>query len=353
MNDAKAARERYRGLPRPARLDSERHSGPVLVGLVAIFGLAVAATVGYVLIEDWTVLEAIYMVAITLSTVGFREVHPLSPAGRVLTTGLIFTGVAAFAYVAVSGFRLMLEGELRRVVGRRRMDKEIARLTDHMIVCGFGRVGQEVCRNLVADGVPLVVVEEDDEQIRRLDGQGLPFIRGDATEETTLIAAGLHRARGVLLTLSYEADNVYVTLIAKDSREEILVIARSVSPAGERRLKAAGADRVISPERIGARSMSNSVSRPNAVDFTEIVTARDRLSLEIDEQRISGSSRLVGKTIRECEIRRKYGLIVVGIVTADGETLFNPEPGIKIDADSTLVILGEPDDVRRFADSVG
>jgi len=325
----------------------------MLVGLAAIFTVAVVATSGYVLIEGWTVLEAMYMVAITLSTVGFGEVHPLSPAGRVLTTGLIFTGVAAFAYVAVSGFRLILEGELRRVVGRRRMDKGIARLKDHIIVCGFGRVGQEVCRNLVADGVPLVVVEHDDEQLRRLADQGLPFVRGDAVEESTLIAAGLERARGVLLTLSYEADNVFVTLIAKDSRADLLVIARSISESGERRLKAAGADRVVSPERIGARSMSNSVSRPNAVDFTEIVTARDRLSLEIDEQRISSDSRLVGNTIRECEIRRKYGLIVVGVVTAGGETIFNPEPGTTIEADSTLIILGEPDDVQRFAVDVG
>ncbi len=330
-----------------------RHSGPVLVGLVAISAVAVTATVGYVMIEDWTVLEAIYMVAITMSTVGFREVHPLSPAGQILTTGLILTGVAAFAYVAMSGFRLILEGELRRVVGRRRMDKGIARLKDHIIVCGFGRVGQEVCRNLVADGVPLVVVEQDDGQLRRLEEQGLPFVRGDAIEESTLVAAGLHRARGVLLTLSYEADNVYVTLIAKEHREDLLVIARSISEAGERRLKAAGADRVISPERIGARSMSNSVSRPNAVDFTEIVTARDRLSLEIDEQRISADSRLVGNTIKECEIRRKYGLIVVGIVTAEGDTIFNPEPGMRIEADSTLIILGEPDDVQRFAVDVG
>ncbi len=352
MTNVQAARARHREPPLAASVSPARHGGPLLVGLVAIFALASAATAGYVIIEGWTVLEAVYMVVITMSTVGFREVHPLSPAGRALTTGLILTGVAAFAYVAASGFRLMLEGELRRVVGRRRMDKEIAGLRNHIIVCGYGRVGQEVCRNLLADGVPLVVVEQDDEQVRLLGEEGLPFVRGDAVDENTLLEAGLRRARGVLLTLSYEADNVYVTLIAKECRQDIHVIARSVSEAGERRLKAAGADRVVSPERIGARSMSNSVSRPNAVDFTDIVTARESLSLEIDEQRISGESQLAGKTIAECEIRRNYGLIVVGILTADGDMLFNPEPGARIEADSTLIILGERDAVQRFAADV-
>jgi voltage-gated potassium channel len=321
-------------------------------GIAAFTGLFALGTVGYMAIEGWTLLESIYMVVITLSTVGFGEVHPLSPAGQTLTTVLVLTGVAAFAYVVATGFRLTLEGELRRVVGRRRMDKEIANLRNHIIVCGYGRVGQEVCRNLIADGVPLVVVEQADEPSREVEEHGLPFVRGDAVEESTLVTAGLDRARGLLLTLSYEADNVYVTLSAKELRPDIHVIARSISAAGERRLRAAGADRVVSPERIGARSMSNSVSRPNAVDFTEIVTARESLPLEIEEQRISAASSLVGRTIRDCEIRRNYGLIVVAIVTANGDTIFNPEPVQVIEAQSTLIILGGPDDVRRFADDV-
>lgn len=330
-----------------------RRDRSLVAGIGAIFVLLVTGTAGYVLIEGWTVLESVYMVVITMSTVGYREVHPLSPAGQILTTVLILTGVAAFAYVAAAAFRLILDGELGRVVGRRRMDKEIAQLRNHMIVCGFGRVGQEVCRNLTADGVPLVVIEQDPEQVAELERGTMPHMQGDATDENILLAAGLESARGILLTLPYEAANVYVTLIAKEHRRDIHVIARSVSAAGERRLKAAGADRVVSPERIGARSMSNSVSRPNAVDFAEIVTARESLSLELEELPVAAPSRLVGKTIRDCDIRRQYGLIVVSIVAPSGEMIFNPNPEAIIEADSTLILLGERSDVHRFAESMG
>jgi len=272
--------------------------------LAAFVVLLVLGALGYVVIEGWTVLDAFYMVVITLSTVGFGEVHPLSALGKSFTAVLVLFGVAAFAYVVASAFRLTLEGELRRVVGRRRMHKEIATFRDHIIVCGYGRVGEEVCRNLVADSVALVVVEQDPERTAKIESNSLPFVRGDAVDESTLMAAGLEHARGLLLTLSYEADNVYVTLSAKETRPDIRVIARSVTEAGARRLRAAGADRVVSPARIDARSMSNSVLRPNAVDFTEIVTARENLPLEIDEQHISEKSPLVGKTIRECEARQ-------------------------------------------------
>lgn len=228
------------------------------------------------------------------------------------------------------------------------MDKEIHSLRQHFIVCGYGRVGREVCRNLLADNVPLIVIEQSEEPIRLLEESHLPYLRGNAVDEEVLREAGIDRARGLLLTMSDEANNVYATLIAKEHRRDIQVISRSITSAGERRLRAAGADRVVSPEMIGARSMSNYVSRPNAVDFAEIVTAKGRLSLELEEQRLTKGSRFAGRSIRECEIRQKYSLIVVGLVTPAGEMLFNPLPDTELEAGTTLIILGESEDIKRF-----
>lgn len=335
----------------PKTVDAEynRRLSGVKLGLVAIGLLLVGGTAGYMLVEGWELGESLYMVIVTLSTVGFREVRPLSPAGRVLTSVLILTGVATFAYVAASFARLIVEGELQRVVGRRRMKREIDQLRDHYILCGYGRVGREVCRNLQADGVSLVVVDRDEEALAELTDMSVPFVIGDAADEDVLEQAGLSRARGLVLTLSSEADNVYVTLIARELRDDLLVIARSVSGPGERRLVAAGADRVVSPERIGARSMSNSVTRPSTVEFTEIVTAHENLELQLEEVRLGDRGEMVGQSIQECNIRRNFGLIVVAILTPGGDMVFNPPPEYRLTAGATLVVLGQRDDLKRFA----
>lgn len=331
------------GLAHDRRLRSLR------LGFAAIAAIIVLGTTGYMLVEGWTLADSLYMVIITLSTVGFAEVRPLGPAGRALTMLLILTGVASFAYVAAAFARLAVEGELRRVVGRRRMHREISRLRDHTIIAGYGRVGREVCRNLRADSVELVVVDRNGEALAELADHGVAFVQGDAVEEHVLTAAGIDRARGIVLTLASEADNVYVTLLARDLRHDLQVIARSVSPQGERRLIAAGADRVVSPERIGARAMSNSVTRPTTVEFTEIVTARENLDLQLEEVALTAESSLAGKSIEECNVRRSFGLIVVGILTVEGEMVFNPAPGYRLTAGSTLVVLGRRDDLDRFA----
>jgi voltage-gated potassium channel len=324
----------------------------VRLGLVAIAGMILGGTLGYMTVEGWGFAESLYMVVITLSTVGFAEVHPLTDAGRAFTVALIAAGVGTFAFVAAAFSRLVVEGELRQVMGRRRMDKEISTLESHFIVCGFGRVGREICRNLLADSVPIVIVDVNESAVDAAGAMNVPFVRGDAVEEDVLEAAGIDRARGLLLTLSNEADNVYVTLLAKERRSDLQIIARSVTDQGERRLLAAGANRVVSPERIGARSMSNTVTRPSTVMFTDVVTAHENLDLQLEEMALSTSSSLVGNTIQECNIRRNFGLIVVGILTPEGAMVFNPTPDYRLEAGATLIILGQRDDLRRFEGAV-
>jgi voltage-gated potassium channel len=318
------------------------------LGLTAMAMLIAGGTAGYMLVEGWQLFDALYMVIITLSTVGFAETRPLSDAGRALTIALIVTGVGTFAFVAAAFSRLIVEGELRDVLGRRRMDREISALDRHVIVCGFGRVGKEVARNLVADEVPVVIVDVSEEAADAAAELNLPFVRGNAVEEEVLDSAGLDRASGLLLTLSNEADNVYVTLLAKERRRDLTIISRSITEQGERRLRAAGASRVVSPERIGALSMSNTVTRPSTVRFTEVVTTREKFDLQLEEIKLTESSALLGKSIEECNIRRNFGLIVVGILTGEEEMVFNPPPDYRLESGATLIVLGRTQDLRRF-----
>ena len=315
--------------------------------------LIVVGTAAYVLVEeDWTIGEALYMVVITLSTVGFREVRTLSPAGRVVTMGLIVTGAVVLGYMAATFSRFVIEGELRRQFGRRRMEREIARLEGHYIVCGYGRVGREVCRNLRDEGVDFVVIDMDEEALVDLADDSIPYVRGDAADQDTLREAGIARARGLLLTMSREADNVYVTLLAKDLRSDVVVHSRNITEQGEQRLYAAGADRVVSPERLGARLLSQGVLRPTAVYFTEMLSARQNLDLQLEEVLVPASSVLADSSIEESNIRRNYGLIVVGVQRPDGELIFNPPPQERLQAGSTLLLLGKGADLSRFSNAL-
>lgn len=321
------------------------------VGLV-ILAVVAAATAAYSLVEGWPLLDSLYMVVITLTTVGFGEVRPLSPAGQALTMLVIVVGVSSLTYAVSTGSRMLIEGELRRVLGRRRMEREIANLQGHYIVCGYGRVGRVVCSELAEEGKPLVVVDRgDDSLFERLDRDGHLYIRGDATEESVLESANIAVARGLIVVLPSEADNVYVCLLAKELRADLYVLARSISDHGERRLRRAGADRVVSPNHIGGHRMAQAVLRPTVVQFMDIVAARHELELQLDEVRISEESELAGRSIRDCDIRRRYGLIVVGVLTPDGSMRFNPDPAARIEAGSVLIMLGRQPDLKEFAEA--
>lgn len=324
----------------------------LLKPLLLIAALMVAGTAAYRWVEGWSLLDSIYMVVITLSTVGFREVRNLSPAGQVITMGIILVGLVAISVAVGSFSRMLLEGEIRRVLGRRRMEKELSKLRDHYIICGYGRVGRIVCRELQEEGVSVVVIDADERATQRADADGHLYVLGEATEEETLEAAGIERAKGLVLALPDEADNVYVTLLAKDVRPDLYVLARGISDNGERRLLAAGADRVISPNIIGGHRLAQAVLRPSVVEFVDIVTGRRHLELQLDELKVPEGSQFADRTIGECDVRRNYGLVVVGIIAPDGKMTFNPAPDDRIPVGSTLIVLGHRENLDRFAESV-
>jgi len=313
----------------------------------------VAGTLAYNQIEGWSLSDSFYMVVVTLSTVGYREVHPLGESGKLITVGLIGFGLASLTLLGASVTRLILEGELRSVVGKHKMARHINKLSEHYIICGYGRVGRVVCQELAKARAPFVVVDNSEAMEERIEEAGYMVWRGDATEEDTLRAAGLERAKGVILTLPSEADNVYVTLLAKDLCPDVFILARAISDHGDRRLKAAGADRVVSPNLIGGYRMAHTILHPSVTEFIDIVSGHAQMEeLQLQELLVPENSSIAGLSIGESDIRRRFELLIVGRVDADGTVAFNPAPTDTIESGSMLIVLGHRADLDRFAETI-
>lgn len=325
----------------------------VRLALAMLLLAMVVGTLAYTQIEGWSLFDSFYMVVVTLSTVGYREVHPLGESGKLVTVGLIGFGLASLTLLGASVTRLILEGELRSLIGKHKMERDITKLSEHYIICGYGRVGRVVCQELAKAHAPFVVVDRSEAMEERIEADGHLVWRGDATEEDTLRAAGLERAKGVILALPSEADNVYVTLLAKDLRPDVFILARAISDHGDRRLKAAGADRVVSPNLIGGYRMAHSVLHPSVMEFIDIVSGHAEMTeLELQELEVPEHSSLAGLSIGESDIRRRFELLVVGRVDSDGTVAFNPAPTDTIEAGSMLIVLGHRANLDRFAEAI-
>jgi len=306
----------------------------ILSLLVAFIGLAV---LGYV-IAGADLLDAVYMVVITISTVGYRETVPLGVAGKIWTivviaVGLVISGLAFSMLVS-----LLVTGEVRKVLGRRKLQSKIRQLRDHVIIGGYGRMGQLIARELTAEGLKTVVVESDPQKTSTIEEQGLLYVLGDASEEESLLGAGVDRAKALVTVLPHDADNVYAVLTARGLRPDLFIIARAEQDATEAKLRRAGADRVISPHAIGARRISNILTRPHVVDFVDV--AARGVELEMDEYIVTADSPICGKTLRESNLRQRVNVMVVAIKRADGSTAFNPGPDEPILENDILILIG-------------
>ncbi|PLX97716.1 MAG: potassium channel protein [Desulfuromonas sp.] len=307
-----------------------------------LIGLLFIGTAGYVMIEDWSLIDALYMTVITVSTVGFREVYRLSPPGQVFTIALIIFWVSFIAYSAGSIVQFMVEGQLRSILGRRKLEKKISKLRNHYIICGYGRIGTHICREFEAKPVPFVVVEKETAKIERLNLDETLFVNGDATLDETLIRAGIRHAKGLITAVTSDTENVYITLTARGLNPDLFILARASEEVSETKLKRAGASKVISPYVMGASRMAQAILRPSVVDFIEIATAGKNYELQLEELRIAADSALVGKNLITSGIRKDLGIIIVGVKKDDGQMHFNPAPTTQIDAGDVLITLGEP-----------
>ncbi len=305
-------------------------------------------TLGYVFLEGWDLFDAFYMTVITLTTVGFGEVHPLSRIGRMFTVALIVVGVGAVFYALSTGAKFMLEGELQEIFGRKRLEKKIKELTDHFIVCGYGRMGRIICRELGEKKIPFVVIEKMPEKL--LDGQDVLLVEGDATKDEILKEVGIKKAKGLISVLPTDAENLYVVLSARGLNPNLMIVARAGDEGSEQKLMRAGADRVVSPYHIGGLRIAHTVLKPAVVDFIEFATKSGNIDLQMEEITIKENSGLVGLTLDECGIGRDLGIIVVAIKQGSGEMRFNPTYKTAIQAGDTLIALGEISKLQTLED---
>ena len=325
--------------------------GPRLaVWLLSI--IVAGGTLGYVLIEGWSVWEGLYMTVTTVATVGFREVHPLSPAGEAFTLLLIVCGVGTAFYSATLLATHVVEGGLQRRFVERRQKRMLEDLRDHFILCGYGRIGSLIADELKQQNVPFVVVEKDPERVGRLVDRGWVAVVADASHEDVLVRVGIHRARGLIAAVGTDAENVYAVLTARVVRPDLFIIARVEADDAEHKLRRAGADRVISPYHIGASHMAQTALRPAVVDFVQLATSSGHLDLSMEQVRIQEGSGLVGQTILDAGIRQRFGVIVVAIRRADGTMDFNPAPDATIRAGDEMVVLGRPQSVKALGEQV-
>jgi voltage-gated potassium channel len=288
------------------------------------------------------------MTVITVTTVGFLEVHPLSAAGRVFTIVLLLAGVFTLFWAASAIIQAIVSGEVRGHLGRQRVERKLAELKDHIIVCGFGRMGHLVCSEFSALGIPFVLVERE---AALLEGFSLPHgivLQGDATSDEVLRKAGVARARSLVTVTASDADNLYITMSARLLAEKLFIVARAEDEDAERKLLRAGASRVVSPYVIGGQRVAQAVLRPAVMDFIELATRSEHLELQIEEIEIEAGSPLDGAQVKDSRIRQDLGIIIVAIKKVDRKMLFNPAPEVTIAAQDTLITLGSRDQLDRL-----
>lgn len=310
--------------------------------LPAMTFLAVIVVVGipgYMVIEKWTVLDSVYMIVITLFTVGFEEVHPLSPAGRILTIFIIVGGVGSAIYAAGQTVEIIVAGEMTGYRKRKRMDKKIREMKEHYIICGFGRVGHQVAQVFEGWQVPFVVIDPKKESLDELEAKGVPILIGDATEDTVLTAAGIDCAKGLIACSDSDVANVYITLSARQLNASLSIVARAGLKETEKKLTMAGANRVISPYFLSGVRMAAMATRPVAIDFLDLVTHGGLVDFSLFQITIPAGSALEGKSIAEADIRATSGALVLAIRKSDGSFDLHPKETSSIDSDDVLVVL--------------
>ncbi|TWU46140.1 Voltage-gated potassium channel Kch [Rubripirellula tenax] len=318
--------------------------------LLAVF---VAAVIGYRVFGDYGWLESVWMVVVTISTVGYSESSTLSPGLQVLTIIVILVGMSAAAYTFGGLIQLLLEGEIDRLIGLRRMTAEIANMKDHVIICGYGRMGQCLASELKSQDRQIVIIENDPDRLREASTLDLACLTGDATEEATLQSVGIDRAKTLVAALSDDAKNVFLTLTARNLNEHIQIVARADQVSTEKKLRQAGANRVVMPTVVGSRQMARVITRPTTADLIELLSQQEFADLELEEVLIGSGSQLEGMSVGSTYAHRDHDLLFVAIQSVEGTLRFNPSAGQVFQKGEVLILMGHRSDIRAFRSKFG
>lgn len=311
------------------------------------------AVCGYRIFGGYGWLDAIWLVVVTISTVGYGETSTLAPGLQVLTIFVILIGMSAAAYTFGGLIQLLLEGEIDRLIGLRRMTSEIAGMRDHVIICGFGRMGKGLAEDLQSQNRAVVIIEANAESLREADEMGFACLTGDATEESVLNSVGIERASTLVAALSGDAENVFLTLTARNLNPDIQIVARADQSSTEMKLKQAGADRVVLPTVVGFRQMSRVITRPTTAYLIDLVSQREFADLELDEVAVQPTSMLAGLTVGETHAHRDHDLLIVAIKSKDDAFVFNPSADHRFAVGEVVILMGHTGDIQSFRKAFG
>lgn len=318
----------------------------ILITLIAI------GIVGYSLIEGWSIVDSIYMVVLTLSTVGFREVHDLDANGRIFTIFLIISGVSVVAYTLGQVIEIIVEGEIVGYRRRKKMDKKIINMKEHYIICGYGRVGHQVASEFDAFKVPYVVIDTKAETAVELEAKGIPYIIGNITLDENLDKAGIKIAKGLIAAADSDPDNVFVTISARVMNPDLYIVARAGHADLEKKLKVAGANRIISPYFIAGKKMAALAIRPVATDFLDMVMHGEHFELEMREIQIQEIHSIANKTLGEAHVRQRSGANITAVRTKNGEFNLQPSAETKLEIGDIMVALGTPKQLDKLEELI-
>jgi len=310
-----------------------------------LLAVLVVGTLGYVAF-GFGFVDAMYQTVTTVATVGFREVQPLSTGGKFFTMALILVGVSSTVYAFSVLIETLIEGRLFDSLGRRRMERNISSMQNHVIICGWGRVGRSIASEVDDAGRSLVVVDNEPD---RLADCPYPMVTGDATQDSVLTAAGIERASSLIAAVDADAANSFIILSARAMRPDLFIVARARSFDSEEKLRRAGADRVVNPQHIGGARMAAFVLRPHVAEFVDVVMHDRNLEFRLEELPIGPSSPLAGKTLRDAQVRDRTGALVLAVRESHGDLRTNPSPDTSIEAGDLLIAIGTESELRALA----
>ncbi|HXJ16923.1 MAG TPA: potassium channel protein [Candidatus Polarisedimenticolia bacterium] len=319
----------------------------IRLALIFLCCVVAAGTSGFHFIEGWSWFDGFYMTLTTMTTIGYGEIHPLSHIGRWFNSLLIVAAVIGSGFTIATFSQALLQFEFRKGIGRRRMERELAKLSNHYIICGAGRVGRTVTRQLVARGQSCVIIEKNPERAQWAENEKIPVIIGNASSEENLRKARIEHAKGFVAAVSSDAENLYIVLTARGFRSDLKIIARASEEEATSKLLRAGATKVLSPYHFIGHRIAQLLLRPNVLDFIDTAIGTERFDIEIGEVQVRDGSQLVGKSFADAAIRQRAGVIVLAVKGAESAMTFNPAPEDVIHAGDCLIVIGGDDQLKK------